>query len=180
MPEPPLPLVGVAHGSLGVGALVAEALGVALSDDVGTGPLASWFAAAVGLVLPIGRGNEDELGVAAADGVLDEDGDALASTPHSALDTGSVDGDALDVGVALPDGSAIGEGLPDGRSDGLGPLPPSANAVAATDAKIAAVAAPRASERRVISVHLRTDLPPRVHATETVARPITAQKVRCS
>lgn len=151
----------MAQGSLGAGVALLEAPGVAEPDGVGSavpegaaaGPAAFWFAPAVGDVLPIGNGSEDEVGVAADDGLLDADGDALASRPQTALVTGSDDGDALDVGVALPDGNGNGDALLEGRSDGLGPLPPSANAVAATDATMAAVAAPNATERRVIGTY---------------------------
>jgi hypothetical protein len=119
-------------------------------DALGAGAFAPSFAAAVGDVLPIGSGSEDEVGVAADDGLLEDVGDALDCKPHNALEIGSDDGEALDVGVALPDGSGSGDALLEGRSAGFGPLPPSANAVAATDATMAAVAAPNATERRVI------------------------------
>ena len=133
----------MAHGSLGAG--------VALLDALGTGALARLSRApTVGDALPIGSGSPDELGVAADDGELEDDGEALDCKPHSALVTGSADGDELELGVALPDGRGNGDALLDGRSAGLGPLPPSANAVAATDATMAAVAALNATERRFI------------------------------
>jgi len=119
-------------------------------DALGAGAFAPAFAAAVGDVLPIGSGNEEEVGVAAEEGLLEDVGDAVDSRPHNALEIGSDDGEALDVGVALPDGSGSGDALLEGRSAGFGPPPPSANAVAATDATMAAVAALNATERRVI------------------------------
>ena len=150
---------------------------MSVGDGVGGGASAP-LVPLLGLVLAIGSGSEDELGVAAEDGVLDDDGDALASRPHNALETGSDDGDEPDVGVALPDGSAGADGLPDGRPDGSGPGLSAAKEVAATEAKMAAVVAPKATERRVISVHLRTDLPPRVVEGETAVRAAARRKVR--
>ena len=157
-----------------------EGAGRPLLDAAGAGSLARlWLVPAVGEVLPIGSGSPDELGVAADDGELEDDGDALDCKPHNALVTGSADGDELELGVALPDGRANGDALLDGRSAGFGPLPPSANAVAATDATIAAVTALNATERLFIRY---TSVPnPSPGPYERNGHPgHTAWRVRCS
>ena len=145
---PPELLVGEAHGSLGVGAELLVGSGAAVSVGVGVAaPASRWSAPADGLRLSSGTGRDDE------DAVGDEepDGDAVDSTPQSALVTGSGE-DELD-GDALADCSVgTAEGLSDGRSEVLGPPPSPAKAVAATDAKSATVAALRAAVLRDMSL----------------------------
>jgi hypothetical protein len=162
---PPLLEVGDAHGSLGV----AVGSGDDVDDGVGVSAALPRPAAADGLRLSTGTGSavdDDE-----ADGEADEpdaDGDALASRPHKALSTGLAVGDELADGDALADcmpGTA--DGLSDGRSDGLGPLPSPANAVAATDANSATVAALSAADLRVIVLPPSVGDPPRIASVET-------------
>ena len=146
---PPLLLVGDAHGSLGVGAAVLDGSAELLAVGVGeSSPALRPSAPADGLRLSTGTGNEVDDGEAEAD--PEALGDALDCSEHSALCTGL--GDAESLGDGVDDAEVkegIAEGLSEGRSDGLGPLP-SANAVAAIDAKTATVAAPRAADLRVI------------------------------
>jgi len=147
LPPPELLLVGEAHGSLGVGAELLVGSGAAVSVGVGVAaPAWRWSAPADGLRLSSGTGREDEDAV----GDDEPEGDALDPTAQSALVTGSGE-DELD-GEALADCSAgTADGLSDGRSELLGPPPSPAKAVAATDAKRATVAAPRAAVLRDMS-----------------------------
>jgi hypothetical protein len=148
---PPLLLVGEAHGSLGVGMAVLDGSAVELADGVGeSSPTPRWSAPGVGLRLSSGTGSDVEDGDAVLDADPDGAGDALDCAEQRAFSTGLGEALSLDEGVGeaeLSDGAA--DGLSEGRSDGLGP-PPSANAVAATDAKTATVAAPSAADLRVI------------------------------
>lgn len=148
---PPLLLVGDAQGSLGVGTAVLDGLADPLAVGVGeSSPALRWSAPADGLRLSVGRGRDVEDGDADPDAEPDGAGDALDCSEHSALSTGFGDDDSLAVGEADAEvREGMADGLSDGRSDGLGP-PPSANAVAAIDAKAATVAAPRAADLRVI------------------------------
>ena len=158
---PPLVLVGDAQGSLGVGMAVLDGSAEPLAVGVGESlPALRWSAPADGLRLSVGSGSDVEDGEADPDADPDGAGDALDWSEHSALCTGLGDDDLLDVGEADADVSeGMADGLSEGRSDGLGP-PPSANAVAATDAKTATVAAPRAADLRVIgSTSVPVDLP---------------------
>ena len=144
-------LVGDAHGSLGVGTAVLDGSAEPLAVGVGVSAAPRRSAPADGLRLSIGSGMDVDEGDADPDADPEGAGDALDSRPHSALCTGLGDDDSLDVGEADADVSeGMVEGLSEGRSDGLGP-PPSANAVAATDANTPTVAAPRARDLRDIT-----------------------------
>ena len=147
---PPLLLVGVAHGSRGVGIAVLDGSAEPLAVGVGVSAAPRRSALDDGLRLSTGTGIDVEDGDAEPDADPDGAGEALDCTWQNALCTGFGDDDSLDVGEADADVSeGMAEGLSEGRSDGLGP-PPSANAVAAIDANTATVVAPRARVLRDI------------------------------
>jgi hypothetical protein len=129
--EPPkLPLLvedGDGHGLFGVGSTLLDGIGEPpVGDAVAAGAPG---AGAVGVMWP-GMGSGDAVEVGLGDELAV--GDTLDSRPHTSRATG----DPLGLGLGEePIGDAVG------RSAGFGPRPPSAKAVAATEASTATLVA---------------------------------------